>query len=62
MVIRDALRLYSNSAARGLFNEALDVLPKKMMTESDESRLAELLKKTKLVMKLQLMCFSVANP
>lgn len=61
MMIRDALRLYSNSAARGFFSEALEVLPN-ILTDVDEKTLAELLKKTKLSMKLQLMCFTVANP
>lgn len=61
MLVRDSLRLYSNSAARAFFTEALEVLPNNL-TDTDEQRLAELLKKTKQNMKLQLMCFSVANP
>lgn len=61
MLVRDALRLYSNSAARGFFTEALEVLPN-VLTDVDEKQLAELVKKTKQSMKLQLMCFSVANP
>lgn len=61
MLVRDALRLYSNSAAKGFFTEALEVLPT-VLTDTDEKTLAELLKRTKQSMKLQLMCFTVANP
>lgn len=61
MLVRDALRLYSNTAARGFFTEALEVLPN-VLKDTEEQQLAELLKKTKQSMRLQLMCFSVANP
>ncbi|XP_055702547.1 exocyst complex component 2 [Phlebotomus papatasi] len=59
-LIRDALKLYSNATAKSHFTEALEVLP--TLTDRDRAKGEEILQKVKQSMKLQLLCFSIANP
>lgn len=59
-LLRDALKLYSNSTAKTFFGEALDAIPK--LSAEGERQVNEMLKVIKADMKLQLLCFSVQNP
>uniref|UniRef100_A0A7G3AXB2 Exocyst complex component 2 n=1 Tax=Lutzomyia longipalpis TaxID=7200 RepID=A0A7G3AXB2_LUTLO len=59
-LIRDALKLYSNATAKSHFTEALEVLP--ALSDKDIPKAEEVLHKVKQSMKLQLLCFSIANP
>uniref|UniRef100_A0A1B0CDN3 Exocyst complex component 2 n=1 Tax=Lutzomyia longipalpis TaxID=7200 RepID=A0A1B0CDN3_LUTLO len=59
-LIRDALKLYSNATAKSHFTEALEVLP--ALSDKDIPKAEEVLHKVKQNMKLQLLCFSIANP
>lgn len=59
-ILRDALKLYSNSTAKSFFGEALEAIPK--LSAEGEKQVNDMLKTIKNDMKLQLMCFSVQNP
>lgn len=59
-LLRDALKLYSNSTAKSFFGEALEAIPQ--LSPEGEKQVNDMLKAIKSDMKLQLLCFSVQNP
>ncbi len=59
-LLRDALKLYSNSTAKSFFAEALDAIPK--LSPEGDKQVNDTLTAIKSDMKLQLMCFTVQNP
>lgn len=56
-LMRDALKLYSNDAARSFFAEALDVIPSLSRIGTEE--MFETLNHIRDSMRLQLMCFGM---
>lgn len=59
-VIKEALQLYSNETAKSFFREALEVIPQ--LQPEQVRHVNEVVNNVKRDMKLQLMCFSIANP
>lgn len=59
-MLRDALKLYSNSTAKSFFGEALEAIPQ--LSQEGEKQVNDMIKAIKSDMKLQLLCFSVQNP
>lgn len=59
-MLRDALKLYSNSTAKSFFGEALEAIPQ--LSPEGEKQVNDMIKAIKSDMKLQLLCFSVQNP
>lgn len=60
LLLRDALKLYSNSTAKSFFGEALEAIPQ--LSPEGEKQVNDMLVAIKGNMKLQLLCFSVQNP